>query len=296
MLATYRLISDCNVSTRESDGDPLVKRAYSRSGIMLFMAAMSLGRFARRCNEFILTDAQLLEARDMLRITRVQLREHSEANRLAAKEEDLLPAGESAFDSDESGNDLMQSGDLGMGTQEERLGLPLLLYQILYPTVVPCTPPPPRTVGMTWTSDVPLQYGSAKFRVPYMARLIAKLPDNPLLEITFSATPVTFPGEEVSLSLTVAGTFRLLASAEDIAALAIRGDLRILCDAKITKFDQTTECRILDYKTNFSYHRIPATFDDDFAYLRGCDPNFTNPYAKLLDFTPPEPAPATPAP
>ena len=295
MLATYRLISKCIVSTRETQADPLIKRTYERSGLMLFLAGVSAGRFARRCNEFVLTADQLESARKLLQTPKTLLREQSEVNRLAAAEPDLLPASESTLDSDLSGNDLMQSADLGKVLHDERLRLPLFLYEFIYPSIMPSVPPPPRDVGKVWLSSVPLQYGSAKFNIPYEATLIAKLPDNPLFGINLPGTPMTFPGAEVSLTLNISGSLRMLASSDDGAPLASRGAVRMICDATIVKFGETSECRILDYQLTFAYHRIPARFDDEFVYLGGCDPAFSNPYAAALETAPPPASPSNPA-
>jgi hypothetical protein len=288
MLAVYRFTSTCKVITRETDRTPEVRRTIDRSGILLFLDVVSGGRWIRRVEEFILKGEDLQAARKPTGIAKGDLRQLSRAYIKTFGSDEFAPSGEARFDSSQTGDDLTRS----INIEPRPAGLPnrigIELEHLCYPTLLPMLPSPPIDIGKSWKGTFPAAYGAGSFPgMGYEALIVDRKPDNPLIDVKFDPKPCTDPGE-VSLIMTLGGGFRTLLSADDLAPLTARGDIRGVIDASFNRGDQPVKCKIVDYSLVYGMHRIPANFDDTTVYLFGCDPDFTNFYAKLLD-DPPKP-------
>jgi len=240
------------ISCESEKMKPLLE-CYDRTGIILLAAGIDQGRWIRELAEYEIAPQDLEAARRHERVERDGLQEMS--SRL--QEGRAIPFGldlPCVIDSDRFNRDVALPGDERIALRQD------LLY---LPTVFPVVPEMRPESGDEWNGQIAVMAGAGRFTLDYAARLVRRIGDDPVIQVTLQQKPKSVTIDEVALTLTPEGSCTVRIVREDGSPMSMEGQFRIRVRARIDRDGKPVDVEVLDCRQEFTVTRVPAAFTDD---------------------------------
>ena len=155
----------------------------------------------------------------------------------------------------------------------EPLLVPALSFH--WPTVLPAFPGPLGDPGQQWHALINLQYGVGRFEVPYTAKLLRYLDQQPEIAITPDPLEAHSTFEDITLSLKAQGSVLLGIAPQDGIWSAGNGQLGLSIRAQgRNDDDKPFNVEVLNWQCDFDFKRVQITFDDHEVVPSSVEPLF----------------------
>jgi len=252
----YHFEQRVEMMCRESEKTSPTNEVYSRQGILLLSAGVENSRWKREISEYEIETVQLQKIREQPKVERSQLA----VAHLAAINSRHTRFGLSfpvELDSD------MRNTDVAIPGPERS---PLRQDLLYLPTILPVMPEKRAEPGMEWKGSLLAISGAGRFPVAYGVKTLARIADNPQLQITIDAQNSSVTLNQITLVFSPQGSCVVDISKEDGTPLHAQGDLTFSLRAKLDRDGTPVNVEVIKCHQKFTLTKIPASFDDDYFY------------------------------